>query len=342
MDHKVVIEPSGLVMTVQAGESILDAALRNGINLAYGCRNAVCGACKGRLLEGQIDYGGLEPAGLIAEEREQGMALFCRAIPQTDLRIESVHVTSSAVLEIRTLTAIVVKMERLAEDVMRLYLQLADEQRLPFFAGQYVDILLPDGRRRSFSLANPPHDDEFLELHVRFVDNGEFSRHVFQTMKEQEQLVIEGPYGSFYFRENSTRPMIMVAGGTGFAPIKAVIEHAIAEGVSRPIYFYWGARAGRDLYLDKLAEAWVRQLNLQYRPVLSAARPDDNWQGRQGFVHEAILNDFDDLAGYDVYACGPPVMVNAARQTFIARGLPDDRFYADSFEFANDTAIRKT
>ena len=342
MSYKVVIEPSGLVMSVEDGESILDAALRCGINLPYGCRNAVCGACKGELVEGQIDYGDFKPAGLNADERSQGMALFCRAMPRSDLRIHSPHVSSAASLEIHTLTASVARLDRLADDVMRIYLCLADDQRLPFYAGQYIDILLKDGRRRSFSLANPPHDDEFLELHVRLVDKGEFSQHVFHTMRENEQLTIEGPFGTFYLRENSTRPLIMVAGGTGFGPIKAVIEHAMAEGISRPVYLYWGARARRDLYLNSLAETWETKLNLQYRPVLSAARADDNWSGRQGFVHEAVVNDFAELSGYDVYVCGPPVMVNAARAAFIRQGLPDERFFADSFEFANDTVGRKT
>lgn len=339
MSYKVVIEPSGIEMVLEQEETILDAALRHGINLNYGCRNAVCGACKGPLLEGRIHYGGFTPAGLNDEETAAGMILFCRAIPETDLRIEAQHVTSTQSLDIKRLPARVARMERLAADVMRLFLKLPDDQRLRFFAGQYIDILLADGRQRSFSLANPPHDDELLELHIRHVEGGEYTEHVFTAMHEGDLLSIEGPYGNFYLREDTTRPIILIAGGTGFAPIKGLVEHAMAEGLARPMVFYWGARAREDLYLNDLAESWKQKLNLDYHPVLSAARAEDHWTGRTGFVHEAVLADFDDLSGYDVYCCGPPVMVNAAHATFTAHGLPEDRFFSDSFEYARDSKV---
>ncbi len=233
----------------------------------------------------------------------------------------------------------VARKELLAHDVVRLFLSLPDKQRMPFFSGQYIDILLDDGRRRSFSIANAPHHDEFIELHIRHVEGGEYTDYIFNTMKEGEDLAIEGPFGSFYFREDSTRPIILMAGGTGFAPIKGIIEHAIAENVTRPVHLYWGVRAKRDLYLGGQAMLWRKKLNLTYVPVLSEPMAEDNWGGRTGFVHEAIAEDFPNLSGHDIYMCGPPVMVNAGKVRFMALGAPENRLFSDAFEFANDKAV---
>ena len=240
-------------------------------------------------------------------------------------------------IKARNLPCRVAKLERLSHDVIRLYLKLPETERLQFLAGQYVDILLRGGHRRAFSLANAPHDDRYLELHVRHVQGGSFTDFVFSQMKEKALLRIEGPLGSFFLREDSRRPMIFVAGGTGFAPIKGIIEHALAEGVTRPMHLYWGVRARRDLYLHSLPRSWAEQHpQISYVPVLSEPEAEDQWSGATGLVHEAVLTDFADLSPYEVYTSGPPSMVAAVRQAFPSHGLDPKHLFSDSFEFAHE------
>lgn len=337
MSFKVTLEPSGHSFEVDENEVVLDAAIRHGLSLQYGCRNGVCGACKGKVVEGEIRYDNGLPGAISEAEDAVGQVLLCSAKAVTDLVVEVHEIGSGAEVRARKMPARVAKMERLAADVMRLYLKLPDNERLQFLAGQYIDILLPDGRRRSFSMANPPHDDALIELHVRLIEGGEFTGHVFNAMQEKDILRIEGPYGTFTLQENSDRPMIFIAGGTGLAPIKAIIGHAIQEGVRHPIHFYWGGRSKADLYLDALPQGWARQRdNISYVPVLSEPKSADNWQGRTGLVHEAVLRDFDDLFNYDVYASGPPAMVEAVRQGVILKGLAAQQFFFDSFDFADE------
>lgn len=342
MTCKVRIATSGHEFLVEDGESVLDAALRQGLSLPYSCRGGSCGSCKGKVVAGEIHYPHGTPPGLGIAEQATGMALFCQARPRSDLEIEVREPRSAAEMLVKKLPARVVKKEFLAPDVVRLYLKLPSAERLQFLAGQYVDFVLADGRHRSFSLANAPHDDQFLELHLRHVEQGEFTEYVFERMKEKDMVRIEGPYGDFYLREDSSRPMIFVAGGTGFAPIKGIVEHAFAAKVTRPMHFYWGARARVDLYLDALPRQWAAtHPHFGYTPVLSAPAAQDQWQGRTGYVHEAVVADHPDLGGYDVYAAGPPVMVRAARDAFIACGLPQQRFFSDPFEFAPDTLAKQ-
>jgi CDP-4-dehydro-6-deoxyglucose reductase len=221
---------------------------------------------------------------------------------------------------------------------MLLKLQLPATERLQFLAGQYIDIILRDGRRRGFSLANAPHDDDFLELHVRHVPGGKFTDQVFGDLKLKSILRFEGPLGGFYLREDSDRPLILMGGGTGFAPLKSIIEHSLQAGLERPIHLYWGVRARKDLYLDALAIKWASKLeHLRYVPVLSEPQAEDQWQGRTGFVHQAVCDDHPDLADFDVYMSGPPAMVDAARKAFPNHGLPDDQLFYDVFDYASDT-----
>ncbi len=336
MSFKVTLEPSGHSFDVEEDEIILDAAIRRGLSLQYGCRNGVCGACKGKVVEGRVRYDGGLPGAISEAEDAIGQVLLCSAKAETDLTLELHEIGGGNEVPVRKMPSRVVKMERLADDVMRIYLKLPDTERLQFLAGQYIDILLKDGRRRSFSLANAPHDDALLELHLRLIEGGEFTGHVFEGMQEKDILRIEGPYGTFNLQEESDRPMIFIAGGTGFAPIKGIIEHAIQEGVNRSIFIYWGARAKTDLYLDALPRQWAQRDNIQYVPVLSEPASQDQWQGRTGLVHEAVMQDFADLSDYEVYASGPPEMVEAARHGVILRELPSQQFYFDSFDFAND------
>ena len=337
MKFKVTVEPSGHRFTVNERETVLAAALRSGLAFPYGCRNGVCGACKGKVVEGDVHYPQLQPGALSETEAVIGQALFCCAVPKTDLVVEVHEIVAGDELPVRKMPARVERMEQRTDDVMRLLLKLPDGERLQFLAGQYIDIVMADGRHRSFSIANAPHDDALLELHVRRIAGGRFTGHVFSAMKRKDILRIEGPFGNFYLREESPRPMIFVAGGTGFAPIKGMIEHALAEGVGRAMTLYWGARGREDLYLDELPRQWSAVGGFEYVPVLSQPQPGDQWTGRTGYIHEAVLDDVADFGGYDVYVSGPPEMVEATRQAFFDRGLPENQCYFDSFEFAGDS-----
>jgi CDP-4-dehydro-6-deoxyglucose reductase len=332
----VRLEPSGRTFAVNPGETILEAALRQGLGLPYGCRNGACGACKGTLRSGELSYGEHEERAITEAEKAAGKALTCCTKPQSDVVLEIRELAGLKDLAIRTLPARVERIEKPAEDVAILYLKLPAAERLQFLAGQYIDILMKGGIRRSYSMANAPHDDTHLQLHVRRTPGGTFSRYVFEEMKERAIIRFEGPLGSFYLREDSDRPMILVAGGTGFAPIKAVIEHAFHKGTDRQMVLYWGARSSPDLYLHGLAASWQDEHdNFTYIPVLSDPGPQDDWPGRTGFVHQAVLDDFPSLAGYQVYACGAPAMTDIAKQTFVGeRSLPEDEFYCDAFTYS--------
>jgi len=339
-NFKVTLQPSGHQFEVEEGESILTAALRHGFVLPYGCRNGACGSCKGKILSGSVDYGTYQLKALPEIEKKEGKALFCQARPLSDVVLEARTVGAVKDIPIKTLPCRVQKMERLADDVVVLYLKLPANERLLFLAGQYIEFLLRDGSRRSFSMANAPHDDELIQLHVRHVPGGQFTDHVFGKMKERDILRFEGPHGTFFLREDSAKPVVFVASGTGFAPIKSVIEHALYEGIERPMTLYWGGRRPKDLYLGVLPEKWAAEhANFRYVPVISDALPEDGWQGRTGFVHRAVMQDFPDLSGHQVYACGVPVMVDSARRDFVQQcGLPEEEFFADSFTTQADLA----
>jgi CDP-4-dehydro-6-deoxyglucose reductase, E3 len=333
MAFNITIKPSNHQYACEADETILEAGIRHGITMPYSCRDGVCGSCKSRVLEGEVDYGEYQPFALTDAEKAEGMALFCRSKPKTDLVIESHEATSSADIPVKTLPCRVQKMERLSDDIMVLYLMLPSNERMQFLAGQYIDILQKDDKPRSFSLANAPHDDEFLELHVRNIPGGKFTQHVFNEMQEREIMRIKGPLGSFHLREDSDKPILFVASGTGFAPVKAIIEHALQIGVQRPMHFYWGVRKQADLYMLEKIEAWKTH-GIKFTPVVS----DEAWPGRGGFVHQAVLEDYADLSGYQVYACGSPVMVGAAHGEFTnTRNLPSGEFFSDAFTFAPKT-----
>jgi CDP-4-dehydro-6-deoxyglucose reductase len=331
MAYQVTIKPSDHVFTVAAGESVLEAALREGFVIAYGCRNGACGTCKGKVLAGDVDYGNYQEHALPESDRRKGLALFCQARPLGDLAIECREIGAAKDIQIRTLPCRVQHMERITLDVMVLRLKLPVSERLQFLAGQYIDVLMKDGKRRSLSMANAPHDDHLLELHLRNY-GGPFSEYVFTRLKAKDILRFEGPLGTFFLREDSVKPIILLASGTGFAPIKAIVEHALHKGINRPMTLFWGGRVRSDLYMNELAEKWRRDHGIHYIPVLSEARPEDRWAGRTGFVHRAVMEDFPDLSGHQVYACGAPAMVEAAHADFTARcGLPDEEFVSDSF-----------
>jgi CDP-4-dehydro-6-deoxyglucose reductase len=332
---RVTLQPSGHSFTADGSESILQAALAAGLTLPYGCRNGACGTCKGKLIDGLVDHGIAQEQALPVADRAGGMTLFCCAKPLSDLVLECREVGTAKDIPVKIMPCRVQKMERLAEDVIVLSLKLPANERLQFLAGQYIEFLLKDGKRRAFSIANAPHDDGFLQLHVRLIAGGEFTQHVFAGMKEKDILRFQGPYGSFFLREESAKPMILLAGGTGFAPIKALVEHAIHKNLTRPMEIYWGARTRAGLYLPDLPASWAAaHQQIRYVPVLSDAPPRDAWRGRSGLVHRAVLEDHQDLAQHQVYACGAPAMIDAARAEFAEHGLPPEEFFADAFTFA--------
>ena len=337
MNYKIHIEPSGASFTTNPDESILEAALRQNVGLSYGCRDGLCGACTAHIHEGSVSYPDGQPEALGEDEQAEGQALLCQAHAESDCRIEAHVAEAIAGIPIRKYPCRVTENTQLADDVIRLNLKLPDESGFKFLAGQYIDFLLKTGHRRSFSIANAPHDGEHIELHVRHAKGGEFTDFVFEHLETKALLRIEGPLGSFYLREDSERPIIFMAGGTGFAPIKGIIEHALHIGSTRPMHIYWGACSKPDVYMNALPEKWAAEhAQITYVPVLSNPKDEDNWQGRTGYVHEAIMSDFDDLSDFDIYAGGPPQMVHAGFDAFATKGLTEEHYFSDSFEYAKD------
>lgn len=333
---RITLVPSTHSFITDGETNLLEAALSAGFVLPYGCRNGACGACKARVVEGLVDHGDATATALTTADRAAGMALLCCARPLADITLECHEVRSVNDIQVKTLPCRVQKIERLAEDVIRLALKLPVNERLQFLAGQYIEFLLKDGRRRAFSIANAPHADSLIELHIRLVADGEFTRHVFHGMKEKDILRLRGPLGTFFLREDSTKPLIFVAGGTGFAPLKSIIEHTLHNAIHRPLALYWGARTRSGLYLDELPVRWAAEhAHICYVPVLSEPVAGDDWSGRTGLVHQAVLRDHPDLSAFQVYACGAPAMIDAARRDFIAAGLPAEEFFADAFTFSS-------
>lgn len=337
MSYQVRIEDTDHAFNVDEGESVIDAALRSGLMLPYSCRNGTCGTCKGELVEGAIAYPDGLPPAIDASEDAAGKALFCQARATSDLVIRVKEVREAGDIIPQRLPARVEQIDDLAPDVRRIFLKLPRDKHLSFLAGQYLDILLRGGQRRSYSLGNAPREDGLLELHVRHLPGGVFSEYAFTTMQPGALLRFEGPLGNFFLREDSDRPMILMGGGTGFSPVKGIVERALQVGTTRPMHIYWGARAEPDLYLNQLPRRWAEQHDaIDYTPVLSEPASDGDWAGATGFVHHQVLADHPDLSGFDVYMSGPPPMIHAARDEFTAAGLPADRLFYDSFEAGGD------
>ncbi len=332
-EFHVEVQPSGRHFSATPGETVLAAGIRQGIGLPYGCKDGACGSCKCKKLSGTVQHGTHQQKALSDDEEANGFILTCCAVPQTDLVLESRQVTELGALPINKMPTRVISIEKVSPDVVVLKLQMPANDTFAYRAGQYVEFILRDGARRSYSMATAPSLGSSMELHIRHMPGGKFTDHVFGALKEKEILRIEGPFGSFFLREDSTKPIVLLASGTGFAPIKALIEHMQHLGTTRPTTLYWGGRRPSDLYMD----AWVQQQlaampNLRYVPVVSDALAEDAWSGRTGFVHRAVMEDFPDLSGHQVYACGAPIVIESARRDFSATAqLPADEFYADSF-----------
>ena len=368
---QVSVQPSGRAFSVNEGEAMLAAGIRQGVGLPYGCKDGACGSCKCKKISGVVMHGPHQSKALSDEEEASGFVLTCCGVPYSDVVLESRQVTEAGAFPIKKMPSRVTLLEKKSHDVMLMKLQLPANDGFAYRAGQYVEFILRDGTRRSYSMATAPHPQPQpqtfppaqpgavaapgaaainipapaapgpgLELHIRHMPGGKFTDHVFGVMKEKEIVRIEGPFGTFFLREDSAKPMILLASGTGFAPIKAVIEDMQQKGIDRPATLYWGGRRPDDLYLDDWVKAKLAEMpNLSYVPVISNAVPEDGWRGRTGFVHAAVLQDFPDLSGYQVYACGAPIVIDSAKTAYTTEGgLPEDEFYADSFITEADKA----
>lgn len=334
VSYSVTLQTNGRRFSVEEGENVLDAARRAGLALPYSCLSGVCGSCKATLISGDYHYPRNPPNALNAAEVARHQVLLCQAEPLSDLVIAAREVASVADMPRRTMALKLVEKNLLAPDVMQLILRPPRDERMTRLAGQYVDLLLSEGKRRAFSIANAPHTGAEIELHVRHVAGGDFTHRVFTDLTIGAILRAEGPLGTFVPREDSERPMILVAGGTGFAPIKAIIEHFLHLGTLRPMQLYWGARAPVELYQRELPERWSSASALTFQPIISDLELASGM--RAGFVHEAVLEDHPDLSDVDVYMSGPPALIDAGRRSFVQAGLPEERLYYDSFDYAPD------
>jgi CDP-4-dehydro-6-deoxyglucose reductase len=344
MSFQITVHPSGRRFSADSSETLLAAGIRQGIGLPYGCKDGACGSCKCKKSEGTVVHGPHQSKALSDEEEAQGLILTCCATAQSDVVLESRQVTEAGAFPIKKMPVRVVSLTQKSDDVMVIQLQLPANDVMKFHAGQYIEFMLRDGSRRSYSMANAPHTLEAaapkVELHIRHMPGGKFTDPVFTTMKEKDILRAEGPYGSFFLREDSDKPMVLLASGTGFAPIKALIEHMQHQGITRPATLYWGGRRPSDLYMSDWVQAQLASMpQLRYVPVISNATAEDAWTGRTGFVHSSVLQDHSDLSGFQVYACGAPIVVDSAKRDYVSLGgLPEEEFYADSFTSEADKA----
>ncbi|MGK5031366.1 CDP-6-deoxy-delta-3,4-glucoseen reductase [Janthinobacterium sp. DSP2-3-3] len=340
MTFQITVQPSGHQFSCEADETVLSAAIRAGVGLPYSCKSGACSSCKGKIVSGSVQHKPYQARSLTEDEAAAGYSLLCCAVPQGDLVVQAREVAGSSDYPIKKMPSRVTSIDKVAPDVVVLTLQLPASERLHYRAGQYIEIMLRDNKRRSYSMASAPVEGGPVSLHIRHMPGGLFTDQVFGSMKERDILRFEGPMGTFFLREDSDKPVVLLASGTGFAPLKAIVEHMINEKSQRPISLYWGARRPHDLYMDALCRQWAADLpQFTYVPVVSEALPEDAWSGRTGFVHQAVMADLPDMSAYQVYACGAPIVVESANRDFVQLcQLPADEFYADAFTTEADLA----
>ncbi len=336
---RVSLANSGHSFSAAPGQSLLDAALAAGLNLPHSCKSGNCGSCRARLLEGRTEYPHGRPLGISAAEAADRQILLCQARACGDVVVRIPELRAADEVTIRRLPCRIERSERLSHDVIAVYLRLPAAEAFSYQPGQYIDVMLDGGRRRSFSIASPPGDARLLELHVRRVAGGEFTERLFGATPQRMLLNIEGPLGGFLWRAGDA-PAVMVGGGTGLAPLLSMLKAAIGAGTRSPITLYWGVRTAADLYRDAELKALAQAAAaFRYVPVLSEA--DASWRGRRGLVHAAVLEDHATLAGVDIYASGPPAMIAAVRSGFVQAGADPARLAFDSFDYAPDALARQ-
>lgn len=346
LQYQVELKKSGRTFTVEEDETVLEAAIRQGVQLPYGCKNGACGSCKGKVLEGRMEHGDHSQSALSTLDESAGATLLCCAHPKSNVLIDVREIQGGGDIPVRKVPCRVQAITYPSDDVAILQLQLPASERFQFLAGQYLEFLLKDNKRRAYSIASPPHQEGPIELHIRHLPGGLFTDALFgqgadgKSIKEKDILRFEGPQGSFFLREDTQKPIIFLASGTGFAPIKSILLHMRQKKIDRQVYFYWGGRRPKDLYMDTLCQEFASTIpRFHYVPVVSEAQPDDHWTGRTGFVHHAVMADFPDLSAFQVYACGAPIVIQSAQTDFLEQcGLPEDEFYADSFTSEADLA----
>jgi NAD(P)H-flavin reductase/ferredoxin len=325
MTFQVSVAGTEFRFPCEANESVLDAAQRAGLEIPFSCRKGVCGTCKGRIVSGEARAFSGDALG--AADRADGNVLFCNARPRSDLVIAPRSISKANPFARKTTTARVFRLQRLAPDVMLVHLRFPAGIRVKFKAGQHLNLILDNGERRDFSMANPPRESDGAQLHIRHVPGGAFTSTVFDGLKRGDMLKAEIPFGDFTLRDGD-KPILFVAGSTGFAPIASIIQDMTIRGIKRDIALYWGARQRSGLY-SALPEKWAAENpHFKYIPVLSDA-PEAGF--RHNLVHRAVLEDHPSLAGFQAYVCGVPVMTQAARDEFITAGLPENEFFADAF-----------
>ena len=331
MSYTVTLKASGKTFQAKPSQTILEAAADAGITIPYGCRSGMCGSCKGKLISGDVMLEDYQESALTEQEKSDGLILCCKALATESITID-IRESEEEVIKSKVTPVRVESLEKLNQDVVKMMLKLPGDEILKFKAGQYIEFIMADNSRRAFSLANPPHKN-LLELHLRLIEGGKFTQFVFNEMKEKSIHRIDAPIGQFYLRE-SEKPIIFVAGGTGFAPVKSVIEDMIFNNINRPIFLYRGVGKFEDLYMHDLSSEWANTINeFTYIPV-SQNQSSNSDQLRIGLVHEAVLEDFESLNNVQVYCCGAPGLVQSAFESFVEKGLPENEFFADAFTFA--------
>lgn len=329
--HTIILKPAGLTFETQDDETILDAALRQEIALPHGCREGLCGNCRVKVVDGHFTAGRYTPQAISLAERKRGYVLSCNVMPLSDMVIECPKLRVEKLFETKSMLGRVVRLQKLRASVVILHLSLIGIEKLRYLPGQYIDIVTDSGIQRSYSIAGPPHAGDLIELHVRQVPGGAFAEFAFNELKVDDVLRIEGPKGEFFLRQ-SNKPILFLASGTGFAPIKSILEDAFFRGFRRRTFLYWGARTLNDLYMRDLPMDWKRQYEqFNFVPVLSEPLLTDRWVGARGYVHEAVLRDCHDLRGYQVYACGSPHFVQGMFKALIAGGMCETQFFSDTF-----------
>ncbi len=335
MPFLITLKNEDINFHCEENQTILEAALQQGITLSYGCKNGLCGSCKGDLISGEIIYPDGKPDGITEEEVANNEVIFCKATPTSDLSIQVKVIQQEKSIEVKTLPAKVKEITYLSDDVIQMILQLPSVEPFNFKAGQWIYFVLKDGRKRAFSIANRPNEKNELELQIRHAPGGVFTDYVFKELKPDALLQIEGPHGTFFYQQDET-PVLLVAGGTGFAPIKGILEEILQQNSKQPIHLFWGLRSKKDLYLQNLINQWVEQNGITYTPVLSEPENDTDWQGKKGFVTQAVLEQYPELSEYAVYMAGPPQMIESCKESFIHAGLNKEKLYYDSFEYSTD------